>query len=57
MIKITNSSDEVKSKTKTPAFVAVGIFQNTKDFEFTNDVFNSNTLAGEVTVSFFGVFA
>ena len=40
--KVTNSSDKVKSKPKPPALVAVRLFENAKDFEVTNNVFNGN---------------
>ena len=44
--KVTNSSNEVKSKPKAFTFIAVSFFKDAKDFEVTNDMLDSDTQAG-----------
>jgi hypothetical protein len=55
--EVTNSSNEVKPKPKTLAFVAVSFFKNAKDFKVTNDMLNRDTQTSEFTIGFLVCFA
>ena len=39
---VTESSNEIKPKSKAPAPMTIGFFENTPDLELTNDVFGKD---------------
>lgn len=51
--EITDGCNEVKSKPKASTFIAVRFFKDTKDFDFSDNVFNRDTQASKFTVRLF----
>ncbi len=47
---VVKGSDEVKPETETASSMAIGFFENPKDFKLTNDVFGKDTLFGQGAV-------
>jgi hypothetical protein len=55
--EVTKSSNEIKSKPKPLAPIAVSLFEDTKDFEVTNNVLHCDSQASEFTICPFCLFA